>query len=52
MQLPFVSTLCQKMKNQLNRKVGSEEHQNWARIGELQPVACKVNMEWKAELNL
>ena len=51
-QWPVVRTPCQETKIHLNQKVGSEGTQNWARTGSCKRVACKVNMEWKSELQL
>ena len=47
-----VSTLCQEMKNHLTRKVGFEGTSKLDPCWKSQPVPCKVNMEWKLELNL
>ena len=47
-----VSTLCHEMTNQLNRKVGFEGTPKLAPCWKSQPATCKVNMEWKLELNL
>ena len=33
-------------------RLDSREHQKWTRCWKSQPVTCKVNMEWKSELNL
>ena len=51
-QWPVVSTLCQEMKNHLTRKVGFEGTPKFGPYWKSQPVTCKVNMEWKLELNL
>ena len=47
-----VCTLCQQMKNHLTRKVGFEGTPKLGPYWKLQPVICKVNLEWKLELNL
>ena len=47
-----VSTLCQEMKNYLTRNVGFEGTPKLDPWWKSQPVTCKVNMEWKLELNL
>ena len=44
--------LPRETKKHLNRKVGSEGTPKLGPYWKLQPVACKVNMEWKLELNL
>ena len=51
-QWPVVSTPCQETKIHLNQKVGSEGTPRLDPHWKLQPVACKVNMEWKSELCL
>ena len=51
-QWHVVSILYQEMKNQLTRKVGFEGTPNLDPCWMSQPVTCKVNMEWKLELNL
>ena len=51
-QWPVVSTPCQETKILLNRKVGSEETPKLGPYWKLQPVAYKVNMEWRLELSL
>ena len=45
-------TLPREMKNHLTRKVGSEGIPKLDPYWKLQPVAYKVNMEWKSELCL
>ena len=45
-----VSTLCQEMKNHLNRKVGFEGIPKLDPCWKSQPVTCKVNTEWKLEI--
>ena len=47
---PVVSTPCQEMKNHLIRKVGFEGTPRLDPHWKLQPVAYKVNMEWRSEL--
>ena len=47
-----VGTLCQEMKNHVTRKVGFEGTPKLDPCWKSQPVTCKVNMEWKLELNL
>ena len=47
-----VSTLCQEMKTYLNQKVGFEGTPKLGPYWTLQPVAYKINMEWKSESNL
>ena len=47
-----VSTLCQETKFYLNLNVGSEGTPKLVPCWKLQPVAYKVNMEWKSELSL
>ena len=47
-----VSTFCQEMKNQLTRQVGFEGTPKLGPCWKSQPVTCKVNVEWKLELNL
>ena len=44
-----VSTPCQETKFHLNRRVGSEGTPRLDPYWKLQPVAYKVNMEWKSE---
>ena len=51
-QWPVVSTLCQGMKFYLNQKVGFGRTLRLGPYWKLQPVAYKVNMEWKSELGL
>ena len=51
-QWHVVSTLCHEMKNQLTRKVVFEGTPKLDPCWKSQPVTCKVNMEWKLELNL
>ena len=51
-QWHVVSTLCQEMKNHLTRKVGFEGTPKLGPCWKSQSVSCKVNMEWKSELNL
>ena len=51
-QWHVVSTLYHEMKNQLTRKVGFEGTPKLGPGWKWQPVICKVNMEWKSELNL
>ena len=46
------SVACREYTLPRTKRLDSREHQNCARIGKLQPVAYKVNMEWKSELNL
>ena len=46
-----VSTLCQEMEN-LTRNVGFKGTPKFDPCWKSQPVICKVNMEWKLELNL
>ena len=41
-----------KMKNHLTRKVGFEGTPKFGLCWKSQPATCKVNMEWKSELNL
>ena len=43
---------CQETKVYLNHKVGSEGTPRLDPYWKLQPVACKVNMEWKSKLSL
>ena len=45
-----VSTLCQKMKHHLTQKVGFEGIPKLGPYWKLQPVAYKVNMEWKIRI--
>ena len=47
-----VNTPCQETKVHLNQKVGCEGTPRLDSYWKLQPVAYKVNMEWKLELNL
>ena len=47
-----VSTLCLETKKHRNQKVGSEGTSRLGPYWKSQPVACKVNMEWKSELCL
>ena len=51
-QWSVVSTLCQETKIHLNRRVGFEGTPKLDPYWKLQPVAYKVNMEWKSELSL
>ena len=51
-QWHVVSTLCQKMKNHLTRKVGFEGIPKLGPCWKSQPGTCKINVEWKLELNL
>ena len=51
-QWHVMSTLCQEMKNHLTRKVGLEGTPKVGPCWKSQPVTCKVNMEWKLELNM
>ena len=51
-QWPVVSTLCQETKVHLNQKVGSEGTPRLDPYWKLEPVAYKINMEWKSELSL
>ena len=51
-QWRVVSTLYHLMKNQLTRKVGFEGTPKLDPCWKSQPVTCKVNTEWKLELNL
>ena len=51
-QWPVVSTQCQEMKVHQNRNVGFEGTPRLDPYWKLQPVAYKVNMEWKSELSL
>ena len=51
-QWPVVSAPCQETKIHLNLKVGFEGTPRLDPHWKLQPVAYKVNMEWKLELNL
>ena len=45
-------TLCHETKMHLNRKVGFEGTPKLGPCWKSQPVTCKVNMEWKLNLNL
>ena len=45
-------TLPRDTKVYLNQNVGSEGTPRLDPFWVLQPVACKVNMEWKSELSL
>ena len=47
-----VSTLYHEMKNQLTLKVGFEGTPKLGPCWKSQPVTCKLNTEWKLELNL
>ena len=47
-----LSTLYHETKNQLSRKVGFEGTPKLGPYWKSQPVTCKVNLEWKLELNL
>ena len=51
-QWRVVSTLCQEKKKHHNQKDGSKGTQILAPYWKLQPVACKVDMEWKIKLCL
>ena len=51
-QWHVVSTFCQEMNNYLTRKVGFEETPKLGPCWKSQPASCKINMEWKQELNL
>ena len=44
--------ICQEMKNHLNQKVGFEGTPKLDPYWKSQPATCKVNLEWKLELNL
>ena len=48
----FVSTHCQETKIHPNQKVGLQETLRLNPYWKLQPVAYKVNMEWKSEFSL
>ena len=45
-------TLPQDEKINRPERLDSRERQNWAPCRKSQPATCKVNMEWKLELNL
>ena len=47
-----VSTPCQETKNHLTRKVAFEGTPKLDPCWKSQPVTCKVNMEWKLQVNL
>ena len=51
-QWHVVSILYHEMTNQLTRKVGFEGTPKLGPYWKSQPATCKVNMEWKLELNL
>ena len=50
-QWPVVSTPCQETKVHLNQKVGFEGTPRLDPHCKLQPVAYKVNMDWKKSVN-
>ena len=52
MQWPVVNTLFQEKKERHNQKDGSKGTPKLDPYWKLQPVAYKVNMEWKSELSL
>ena len=43
---------AKRRRSVTTKRWDSRKHQNWTRIWKSQPVTCKVNMEWKSELNL
>ena len=51
-QWHVVSIRYQETTNQLTRKVGFKGTSKFDPCWKSQPVTCKVNMEWKLELNL
>ena len=51
-QWPVASTHCQEMKIYLNQKVGFGRTPKLGPYWKSQPVAYKVNVEWKSELSL
>ena len=51
-RIPVVSALCQETKVYLNQKVGFEGTPRLDPYWKLQPIAYKVNMEWKSESSL
>ena len=51
-QWPVVSIFCQETTNQLTRNVRFKGTPKLGPYWKLQPVACKVNMEWKSEWSL
>ena len=50
--MSWVFFFYQEVKNQLHRKVGFEGTPKLNPCWKSQPVTCKVNTEWKLELNL